>query len=308
MRRRFAVPLIAAVGLAPWVWFHPDWEKPDAQNAVLVSSVDIPDDEKWAGGFSGVELTADGQQFYMVTDRGHIARGSFSRAADTMTDMSFEEAQPLVDRFGQERDFPHTDAEGIALANDGRIFVSFEHAHRILRYDSWSAPAKWPSYTRAWRALHENRGLEALAIDETGTVFTLPEGIARGASDALVYRRLIGPNWDQPFTIQVDPEFLPVGADFGPDGRLYLLERGIYPFGFFSRVRAVTIGDSGVLSSETVLHTPFGHHGNLEGVAAWRDSTGALRLTMVSDNNFYPFLRSEVVEYRIEVGLALADE
>jgi hypothetical protein len=50
---------------------------------------------------------------------------------------------------------------------------------------------------------------------------------------------------------------------------------------------------------EILLETPVGLYDNLEGVSIWRDDAGHLTATMVSDDNFAFFLRSEIVEYRL---------
>lgn len=299
MRRRFTIALIAALAVAPWLWFHPEAPATD-QPSKLLSVVDIPDDADWMGGFSGVELSEDGLGFYMITDRGYLAQGQLIREKGVLSGFKVDRAQPLRDRFGKVRGLPFTDAEGLALDADGRIYVSFEGADRILFYDTWESYAQWPSYTRAWRALSFNQGLEALAIAPDDVLFTVPERINSGASEALVYRKVPNGPWSQAFTMPIDSEFAPVGADFGPDGRLYVLERGVYLFGFFSRVRSMTIGPDGMDDIQTVLHTKLGEHGNLEGLSVWRDDAGMLRLTMVSDDNFYPFMRGQIVEYGLE--------
>jgi hypothetical protein len=92
---------------------------------------------------------------------------------------------------------------------------------------------------------------------------------------------------------------MPTGADFGPDGRLYLLERGFAGFGFSSRVRAFTLNATGtrILSEQTLFTSPVGKHDNLEGLSVWTDSQERIRLTMVSDDNFRFFQRTELVEY-----------
>lgn len=64
-------------------------------------------------------------------------------------------------------------------------------------------------------------------------------------------------------------------------------------------MRRFTLGPNGVVAEETLLLTPVGRHGNLEGLAVWQDAEGAIRLTMVADNNFRAFQRSEIVEYRV---------
>lgn len=43
---------------------------------------------------------------------------------------------------------------------------------------------------------------------------------------------------------------------------------------------------------------------NLEGLAVWRDDTGAIRLTMVSDDNFNPLQTTQLVEFRVPETLA----
>ncbi len=305
MRRRLAVALIAGAGLAGWFWFLPDAPADDLPTR-LASVTPFPRDLPQAGGLSGLEVTADGIGFYVVSDRGHIAKGSFSRTNGEITGISVEDLQMLVDDKGKADPASTGDAEGLALDASGRVYVSFEQNHRVHFYETWASPAEWPSYTLAWRALAKNKGLEALAVDPAGTLYTIPEGMHEGATQALVYRRHANAKWQQAFTIPVDESFLPVGADIGPDGRFYLLERGLYPFGFYSRVRRMEITDTGFKEISTVMQSRLGTHGNLEGLSVWRDSTGTIRLTMVSDDNFLPFMRSEIVEYILDEGLAPA--
>lgn len=304
MRRRFTIPVIAAVGIAPWLWFYPtapaiDWP------ARLATVIEVPKEGDWLGGLSGFDVSADGRGFHMVTDRGHWARGELLRDDGALVGMTITEHQGLKDRFGDTPDYPSTDAEGVALDTAGRLYVSFEQAHRVLRYDRWESPAYWPSYTTAWRALSLNKGLEALAIAPDGTLYAIPEEINFGATESLVYRKRPQEEWEQAFTLPIHEWFLPVGADFGPDGRFYLLERGLYPFGFFSRVRVMDVSDTGVANISTLLRTDLGDHGNLEGLGIWRDPAGQIRLTMVSDDNFHSFMRGEIVEYTVQDRVAI---
>jgi hypothetical protein len=59
-------------------------------------------------------------------------------------------------------------------------------------------------------------------------------------------------------------------------------------------VGAETIGDERIL-----LTTAAGTHDNLEGIAMWQDAEGAVRATMLSDDNYRWFQRTELVEYRL---------
>jgi hypothetical protein len=90
-----------------------------------------------------------------------------------------------------------------------------------------------------------------------------------------------------------------VDADFGPDGRFYLLERDLTLLGFRSRLRRWDITAEGPGNEVTLFQTAAGTHDNLEGLSIWRDSTGGLRATMISDDNFLPLQRTELVEYAL---------
>jgi hypothetical protein len=111
-----------------------------------------------------------------------------------------------------------------------------------------------------------------------------------------VYRFKDG--WTQPFSIPRIGDYLPTAADFGPDGRLYILEREFHGLlGFQSRVRRFDIG--AIDAGQMLLETAIGQHDNLEGLSVWRDGDGALRLTMISDDNFRFFQSTQIVEYSV---------
>jgi len=144
-----------------------------------------------------------------------------------------------------------------------------------------------------------NAGLEALAIDSAGMLYTLPERSGAPTRPFPLYR-FDGVRWSIPWRLPRRGRYLAVGADFGPDGRFYLLERDFNGLlGFSSRVRRFTLGPEGALTEETLLTTRNLRHGNLEGLSVWRDGAGEIRLTMVADDNFSFFQQTEIVEYRI---------
>ena len=96
-----------------------------------------------------------------------------------------------------------------------------------------------------------------------------------------------------------------MGADFGPDGWFYLLERQFTGYGFRSRVRRFDVAGDTVHHEEKLLESPALRHDNLEGISVWRADDGTIRMTMVSDDNFRPFLqRTEFVEYAVTESLA----
>lgn len=268
--------------------------------AGFVSSYAWRMDDPRFGGFSGLELSDDGRDFVALSDRGTWLQGRINRDAQgriTSTDMSaMEELKATGDAPLRKS---RADSEGIAMAPDGTLYVSFEGVARVLRYDRFGGSATNLPDAPAFAGMLKNSSLEALAVDAQGRLFTLPEDTRTKGADFPVFR-FDGSDWSQPFTISREGEFLPVGADFGPDGRLYLLERAFYGFGgFASRVRAFTLGESAITGAEIVLQTKAGVHDNLEGIAVWQDDQGDIRLTMVSDDNHKFYLRNEIVEYRL---------
>ncbi|MFZ1470335.1 MAG: esterase-like activity of phytase family protein [Paracoccaceae bacterium] len=257
------------------------------------------------GGMSGIDLSPDGLRFVALSDRGAITEGRLIRDANGQ--ITGIDAPPLHLLKG-EAEAPlnraRADSEGLAWADDGTIYISFEGVARVLRYDAIDGSAINLPRPDAFRRMQENASLEALAIDRQGRLFTLPE--RSGAEDRPFPVYVYDGQWSQPYSIPRQGDFLPVGADFGPDGRYYLLERNFLGLrGFASRVRVFALGPTGFDAGQVVLETAPGTRDNLEGLSVWQDDQGRIRLTMVSDDNFIFYLRNEIVEYAIPVDGAL---
>ncbi|WP_236638042.1 esterase-like activity of phytase family protein [Mangrovicoccus ximenensis] len=254
-----------------------------------------------ATGLSGIEVSDDGNTFITISDRGSRIDGNFRREDGRIAAVIARPAVPLRKRNGEPATENAMDAEGLAcrvVELGAACNVSFEIIHRVVHFDGPDAAARnWPR-PEAFRELQRNSGLEALALDPQNRLVAIPE--RSGALDRPfpVYRLENGA-WTVPFTLRRDPPFLPVGADFGPDGKLYVLERHFTGFAFQSRVRRLTLDGDRVAKEETLMSTfPF-QHDNLEGIAVWREPGGAIRLTMISDDNENVFQRTEIAEYRL---------
>ena len=259
------------------------------------------DDESF-GGLSGIELSDDGLSFLAISDRGTWTRGTFSRDADgRITGVNAAPLRLLRGRFEAPLDEGRNDSEGLAVASDGTVFISFENVARVLRYDQIDGPALNLYTPRQFSSFQRNSALEALAIAADGTLYTLPERSGELDRPFPVWRYRDG-LWDQPFGLRRDGGYLAVAADIGPDGRFYLLEREFHGVtGFASRVRSFALSETGLSEERTEFTSAVGQHDNLEGLSVWRDEGGAIRLTMISDDNFYFFQTTEIVEYRIPI-------
>lgn len=269
-----------------------------APEAEFLHSVTWRVDRDDHGGFSGLEVWDAGRRFATISDRGTLVTGSLQRSGGRITGISAAPPQRLHSVNGQELHDSWADSEGLARRADGRLYVSFEGHHRVLGYDTPERAIRVPRSTAMRRIPNGNSGLEALAIDSQGRLYTIPERSGRLTRPFPVWR-LENDHWQQAFELPRDGGFLVVGADFGPDGRFYVLERGFTGFGFRSRVRRFTLEGDRIIRQDTLLETGTGRHDNLEGISVWRDAAGAIRLTMISDDNFRAFQRTEIVEYRV---------
>lgn len=266
------------------------------------------------GGLSSLELSADGNAFTALSDKGSYITGTFVRDPEgRIAEIRSLPMQRLKSNTEAPLAAGRNDSEGLAIAGDGTVYVSFEGVARVLRYDRIDGLAQNLPRPQRFASYPRNAAFEALAIDSKGALYTFPEELTGSRRLRLFTGQPGNPNgpdfpvwrfdgvqWTQPFFLPRSGNYLPAGADFGQDGRLYVLERqfrGIAGFG--SRVRSFTVGAKGLTGERVEMESPIGLHDNLEGISVWRDSTGATRLTMISDNNFLPIQRTEIVEYRI---------
>jgi hypothetical protein len=296
MRRRFILAIAAALLPGPATLAGADG------SASYLHTFVWRGDDPLMGGMSAIEVTADGLGFTALSDRGTFTTGHLLRDADGLVaGIDAAPMQRLTGRAQAVLPKERADSEGLAIAADGTAYVSFEGGARVARYDRIGGEAVALPRPEAFKKMRRNASLEALAIDAQGWLYTLPEQAGKGAGPFPVWRFRDGA-WEQPFVIGRQGTFLPVGADFGPDGMFYLLERDFEGIsGFASRVRRFHIDpDDGPDAGEVLFQTRPGRHDNLEGLSVWRDGAGSIRLTMISDDNFRFFQRTEIVEYRVD--------
>lgn len=247
------------------------------------------------GGISGIEVDDNGQGFVAVTDRGDFITGQVARQDGVISGVTMSTLSAIKGPNGRELTAEENDSEGVALDGNGRIYVSFEGGARVRFFDDITQPAQIIETHPDFATFQVNSALEALAIDRDGNLYTLPERSGRASWPFKVYR-FDGTGWDVAFEIPRRGPYLPVGADIGPDDRLYLLERDYTGVGFRSRVRRFALDGSDEVE---VLRAANATHDNLEGLSVWQDADGAIRLLMISDDNFKFFQHTEIVEYRL---------
>lgn len=304
MRLRSAIklilPLLAVAGLAAAAYAanRPADVSAAAEKARHLGSYTWKLDQPWFGGFSALKITDQGRRMTVLSDRATLVTARIQRHQDEILAIRADRADGLRASTGKALHGRVGDSEGLAVAADGAQYISFEGVARVARYPRPDGRAEVLPRPQAFRTLPLNKSLETLAIDQRGHLYTLPERALDKQGQIPVWR-WDGQRWSRPFGLTPKGSFLPVDADFGPDGRFYLLERDLTLLGFRSQLRRFDITADGPVNEVTLLQTRAGTHDNLEGLSIWRARDGGLRATMVSDDNFLSLQRTELVEYAL---------
>lgn len=262
-------------------------------NGTLRWEVDAP----WFGGWSGIEISAQGTQMTVISDRGQLVQAALKRANGKIVGVGIQTTNRMSRASGVRLRGKARDAEGLAIDDRGRAYVSFEHRHRVMQTDLGNARTRGRIGLPFQNALDDNAGLEALAIGPDGTLFAIAEQPAANGAPFPLYAYAKG-KWRVSARIPRRGPFAPVGADFDVKGRLWVLERAVTPLGFRSRIRMFVI-DPGNPREYTLLTTTPSRYENLEGISVWNDARGQMHVTMISDDNFLRILRTQIVEFTV---------
>ena len=284
--------LVIALALALWGTVLPAQAEP---SLVQTSNVIWTLDEPWFGGFSGLEMGADGETLHLITDRGTLAKARLSRTDGTIQSIQLLSQILMTSANGEPLKGPFRDAEGLVLAGSEAAYVSFEFRHRVTKLDLNTGKTNLLPTHKDFADFGRNAGLEPLAIHPDGRLFTLSEGGPDGTGAMPLYAFDQGA-WRIVDHLDASGGFRPVGADIDDQGRLYLLERSISPLGFRSRIRRFDLTQTPAPSA-TLLSSLPATYDNLEAISVWRDAGGETRLTLISDDNFISFQTTQIVEF-----------
>jgi hypothetical protein len=273
---------------------------PDGAGVRVLSAHVLRADDPAFGGLSGLLVAPDGSGALLVSDRGTLFAMDFERREGRINAVARGRGWALRNTVGGPLVAAQQDSEGLARLAEG-VAVSFEGDHRIWRYPADWRRAAFVVPPEGIGRLGINSGIEALASDAEGRLYAMPE--RSGALDRPfpVWRRSAdGEGWETGRWPR-RPPFLVTGADIGPDGRLYVLERD---FGWLSgwaiRLSVADLGDWPDFRPETLVTWRRDGIDNIEGVSIWRTEAGELRALLVSDDNFHQLQRTLLVELALE--------
>lgn len=262
------------------------------------------------GGWSGLEISADGRDILMVSDAGAWMRARLSYDGARPAGLQSAEIGPIKARdgknLGRGRD---RDAEGLSMVSGspaaGEALISFESNHRIGRFPiSRSGVGAPVAYLELPKGLPRSRrdGLESVAVlsggPNKGAVLAFTENAdpktghhagwmwTKGAVRAL--------------SVVSHDGYAMTDAASLPDGSLLLLERRFRVLeGVHMRIRRIAAADikpGAALDGEVLIEAGMGQQiDNMEGLAVHTGADGAMVLTVVSDDNFNPLLQRTVL-------------
>lgn len=255
--------------------------------------VEISSDDPVFGGISGIEVLED-NRVVAISDNGDWFEwrlvldetGTLTGVSDLRTAfMRNEDAVPFPNKASG-------DSEDLAQLPDGRFAVSFEQTQTIRIYDlnrdgPFGAASAGPVLAEI-RDLPPNSGLEALAALDGDTLIAGAEGGERATTPLWVARLDARAPVAPSATYSLAPGFSLTALDRAPDGGFVALERFYAPvIGARARVtRVASIGEGEVAVEELALIEAPRPVDNFEGVAVTRMSDGALRVYIISDDNF----------------------
>lgn len=259
------------------------------------------------GGFSGLVMAPGGASFQAVSDHGELYAGAVTRdPAGRIAAVRATWHGRLLDNHGRPVGRFTSDAEALAPARDGGLYVAFESYARVTRLNPPDLhPEPLHDFDR-FRAFWSNESFEGVAERPDGALIAVLEQADEAEGG---YPTFLGTGRGHAMTWRPGP-VIPAGeggfaasdAAFGPDGLFYLLERRLSLGGFASRIRRFTDRDGAFGPPETVLETAPGTLGNMEGMSLWSDAAGHTVISLISDDGFQFLQRTTLVEYELREG------
>jgi len=294
----FGGPLLAEpqVHVASQITWQPDITTVCA-SAQVTCSADLGDDI--FGGLSGLEVGPLAQTFFALSDTGVLYGGTFTRnSARSIVGAEVTRVQKLVFEGGlRPKRKRNRDTEGLALSCDQDIYISAESKTRLLRYTSDQTLAQILTLPTLGPRVPSNTGFEALAMSPDNALVAIAEGSQTIKSPFDVFKRDAQSKWTVVYSLPRHGGFRPVGADFGPDGHLYILSRAFNGFAFASRIDRILFENATPVDHQKIYQSRYGQFDNLEGLAVIRADLDEIRLYAVSDDNFSKLQSTQFVEF-----------
>jgi hypothetical protein len=259
------------------------------------------------GGVSGMRVAADGQHFLSVTDKGNWLRGRIVYRGNTPIAVTDAEMAPILGPDGKPLKARRWyDAEALAV-DAGVAYVGIERVNQVVRFDiakdGLRARGRPIAVPPGMKLLPHNQSIECLELTKSGvgTLISMSERGLDTRGDLMGF--LIGGEGGV-FSLKRTDDFDVSDCAATPDGRLLVLERRFsWVRGLAVRIRSVplnAIKSGALVHGRELIFADMGHQiDNMEGLSVHRDSSGALVLTLISDDNFSPLQRTLMLQFTL---------
>lgn len=260
------------------------------------------------GGFSDIEVTADGKLLRAISDLGwfmnlplrHDAEGRLEGVGSAeLGRLRGPDGKPLPDK-------AVSDAEAMARLSDGSLVVAFERINRLLHYRPGAAlgaevPQRFP-VPPGFSGLPKNGGIETLVALPGDGLLAIAEDGRDGAGDHLawLYR---GGGWSD-LRLAADGGFAPTAARALPSGDVLLLERRFGFLGGFA-ARVSILPQDRILPGGRMQRQPIAEIAaplsidNMEGLAVRRGPQGVTLVYLLSDDNRNPLQWTLLLQFAL---------
>ena len=250
------------------------------------------------GGISGLTVSENGENFVFLSDKSFFFKGKIIRDnLNKIVDLKILDKGQLSSSKGEILTGKNIDSESIVKIDKSGYYVSFESNNRIMYHETLKSPGKFIPEHSDFDKLLFNDGIEALAIKDNGELYALPELPPKGKDYHPIYK-FNNNEWSIIDKIKIDQGFKVVDAEMIDDKNLITLERKFSFYdGFKIRLRRIIFEKNIIKNSEILLESLPWEYYNFEGLGKWKDSNGNIYLTIISDNQFSPLLKTEVKEF-----------
>lgn len=266
------------------------------------------------GALSSFRFTDGGRSMIGVADTGFWFAADMERdGAGKPSGLSGFVMAPIPDTKGRLSNRKwETDAESIAIADDGRIAVGFERVQRITEYVPEGAEG-FGSFRRNLDLVipeyefRANRGYETLAFaPSNSTLAGALVGITEKSidKDGNIFAAVLTGPGKGIFKVARSDSYDITDGDFLPDGDLLILERRFsMAEGVGMRVRKIRGADiraGAVIDGEVLMEADLGYQiDNMEGLDVWQGPDGSTMVSMISDDNHSLLQRNLYLEFRL---------
>jgi hypothetical protein len=263
------------------------------------------------GGLSGLRVAANGAHFLAITDRGYWLRARIVTRGSAPIAITDAELAPMLGPDGRtlkSRGWYDTEA---LTEEDGIVHVGIERANQIVRFDigkdGLRARGRPIAVPPGMKLLPYNQSIECLeAAPKIGPLAGALVSISeRGLDTAgnLMGFLIGGPGGV--FALKRTDDFDVSDCAATPDGRLLVLERRFsWVRGLAIRIRSVpfaAIKPGALVDGAELIFADMGSQiDNMEGLSVHRDASGALVLTLISDDNFSLLQRTVLLQFTID--------